>query len=163
MKIRTLLNNWTYAGTPRQIVEKLSRDAHGPDFSSLDAYMEEVVKIYREGGQADITIAGDTLENRCESFICGLVENFEAQLVLEKPHIDMYAIRILRRTTGLTQEGLAQKLRVSFASVNGWERGKHSLKSGAVIHTLQNLAKRVSTAHQAVNAIRSRQRQPINA
>lgn len=34
-------------------------------------------------------------------------------------------VRAVRSSMGLTQEGLAQKLGVSFATVNGWENGRH--------------------------------------
>lgn len=34
-------------------------------------------------------------------------------------------VRSIRKTRGLTQEGLARELGVSFATVNGWENGRH--------------------------------------
>src|SRR4051794_31821720 len=34
-------------------------------------------------------------------------------------------VRRLRAVRGLTQEGLARELGVSFATVNGWENGRH--------------------------------------
>lgn len=34
-------------------------------------------------------------------------------------------VRAIRATRGLTQEGLARELGVSFATVNGWENGRH--------------------------------------
>ena len=34
-------------------------------------------------------------------------------------------MRSLRTELGLTQEQLAQKLDVTFATVNGWENGRH--------------------------------------
>src|SRR5436190_10037338 len=34
-------------------------------------------------------------------------------------------VRSIRVTRGLTQEGLARELGVSFATVNGWENGRH--------------------------------------
>ena len=34
-------------------------------------------------------------------------------------------VRTIRASKGLTQEGLARELGVSFATVNGWENGRH--------------------------------------
>lgn len=34
-------------------------------------------------------------------------------------------VKQIRATRGLTQEGLARELGVSFATVNGWENGRH--------------------------------------
>jgi len=45
-------------------------------------------------------------------------------------------IRRIRAERGLTQEGLARELGVSFATVNGWENGRHRPISAEHVKTL---------------------------
>ncbi len=53
------------------------------------------------------------------------------------------AVRRLRKKLGLTQEGLARRLEVSWVTVNRWERG-HSAPRGLSVKALDAVAKRAS-------------------
>jgi DNA-binding transcriptional regulator YiaG len=125
MKIIMALDRRTYAGAPIDIVRKLRAAAIHMKTRDIDAYMRVVVTRLRAERQADIKIEGDSLEERCESFLAGSIRTRMASPVFQREHIDASAIRVLRRARGITQERLAALLQVSFATVNRWEAGEH--------------------------------------
>lgn len=125
MKISMALDRRTYAGTPIDIVRKLRADAVHMKTRDIDAYVRAVVTRLQAEQQANIEIKGDSLEERCESFLAGIVRAGMAFPVFHRDHIDASAIRVLRRARQLTQERLASLLQVSFATVNRWEAGEH--------------------------------------
>ena len=52
-------------------------------------------------------------------------------------------IRDIRERLGLTQEGFAREIGVSFATVNRWERG-HMAPNGLSLKALQQMEKKAS-------------------
>jgi len=136
MKIRMIPENKVYAGTPVDIVGKLSADAVFLKHKSPDEYLEAVSR--RLPG---MKIEGETFEERCEAFFRGMLANGMAKIILEEASIDQYEIRIMRRALGISQERLAHRLGVSFATVNRWEKGLHTPRSAAVIMSLRRAAK----------------------
>jgi transcriptional regulator with XRE-family HTH domain len=133
MKISMLLDRRTYAGSPVDIVRKLRADAIHMKTRDIDAYVRTVVTRLRAEQQADIDLEGSSLEERCESFLAGVIRSGMAIPVFQRDHLDAAAIRVLRRARRLTQERLAALLRVSFATVNRWEAGEHLPSNTAAI------------------------------
>ena len=125
MKLIMALDRHSFAGAPVAIVRKLRADAIHMPTRDADAYMRTVVKRLQAELQAEIAIEGDTIEERCESFLAGIIRSGIVFPVFQQGHIDASAIRVLRRARGLTQEKLAALLQVSFATVNRWEAGEH--------------------------------------
>jgi transcriptional regulator with XRE-family HTH domain len=125
VKIIMTLDRRTYAGAPIDIVRKLRADAVHMKTRDTDAYMRAVVTRLRAEQQADIKLEGDSLEERCESFLAGIVRSRMALPVFQREHVDAGAIRVLRRAREITQERLASLLQVAFATVNRWEAGEH--------------------------------------
>jgi hypothetical protein len=125
MKISMALDRRTYAGAPVDIVRKLRADAIHMKTRDVDAYMRVVVARLRVERQAEIDIGGDSLEERCESFLAGAIRSRMALPVFQREYLDAHAIRVLRRARRITQERLAALLGVSFATVNRWEAGAH--------------------------------------
>jgi DNA-binding transcriptional regulator YiaG len=140
MKIKLLPDNKVYAGTPSDIVNKLRRDAIFMKTASIEDYMEKVLKRLSDEGRDVIKLAGENLEERCESFLAGMVASRQAALSINKADLDQYVIGVLRRAVGLSQEALAAKIGVSFASVNRWERGLHMPRMDAVVENLRRVA-----------------------
>lgn len=58
-------------------------------------------------------------------------------------------VRAIRRALGLTQEALARRLGVSFATVNRWEGG-HTRPQRAAMETIAALAREVELQPEAV-------------
>lgn len=57
-------------------------------------------------------------------------------------------VRGIRERTGWTQEKLAQKVGVSFSTVNNWERGKRNPQP-YLLKKLMELAEKPSTSEQS--------------
>lgn len=125
MKICMALDRRTYAGAPVDIVRKLRGDAVHMKTRDVDAYLRAVVARLRDEQEAEIELDGASQEERCESFLAGIVRSGMATPVFQQEHLDASAIRVLRRARRLTQERLASLLGVSFATVNRWEAGDH--------------------------------------
>jgi len=125
VKIIMALDRRSYAGSPVDIVRKLRSEAVHMKTRDTDAYMRAVVTRLRGEEQADIKIEGESLEERCESFLAGIVRARLTHPVFQREHVDAGAIRVLRRARGITQERLASLLQVAFATVNRWEAGEH--------------------------------------
>lgn len=69
-------------------------------------------------------------------------------------------VREIREAQGLTQEGLARELNVTFGTVNGWENGKHQ-PIPALAHRILELAREcgvheVSTRGRVLTKVRKR-------
>jgi len=135
MKIRMIPENKVYAGTPADIVSKLSADAIFLKHKSPKDYLKAVSRRL-----PSIKIEGKTLEARCEALLRGMLANGMAKMIPEEAFVDQYEIRIMRSVLGISQERLAHRLGVSFATVNRWEKGLHSPRSGAVIMNLRRVA-----------------------
>jgi hypothetical protein len=125
MKISMTIDHRTYAGEAIDIVRKLRADAIHMKTRDVDAYMRAVVTRLRAEQQVDLEIEGDTVVTRCEFFLAGIVRSGLALPVFQREYVDSSAIRVLRRARRLTQEELAARLDVSFATVNRWEAGEH--------------------------------------
>lgn len=134
MKIRMIPENKVYAGTPTDIVSKLSADAIFFKQKSPEDYLKAVSRRL-----PSIKIEGKTLEERCEALLRGMLANGMAKIIPEETFVDQYEIRIMRRVLGISQERLAHRLGVSFATVNRWEKGLHAPRSGAVIMNLRRV------------------------
>lgn len=135
MKIKMIPENKVYAGTPADIVNKLSADAVFLKHKTPEEYLRAVCK--RLPG---IKLEGKTHEDRCEDFLRGMLANGMAKVVLEEASADQYEIRIMRETLGISQEKFAHRLGVSFATVNRWEKGLHVTRSGAILMSLRRTA-----------------------
>ena len=135
MKIRMIPENKVYAGTPADIVSKLSADAIFLKHKSPEDYLKAVSRRL-----PSIKIEGKTLDERCEALLRGMLANGMAKIIPEETFIDQYEIRIMRSVLGISQERLAHRLGVSFATVNRWEKGLHAPRSGAVIMSLRRAA-----------------------
>ncbi len=135
MKIRMIPENKVYAGTPADIVSKLSADAIFLKHKTPEEYLEAVSRRL-----PSIKIEGKTFENRCEALLRGMLANGMAKVILEEACIDQYEIRIMRMALGISQERLANRLGVSFATVNRWEKGLHTPRSQAIITSLRRAA-----------------------
>jgi len=135
MKIRMIPENKVYAGTPADIVSKLSADAIFLKHKSPEDYLKAVSRRL-----PSIKIEGKTLEARCEALLRGMLANGMAKMIPEEAFVDQYEIRIMRSILGISQERLAHRLGVSFATVNRWEKGLHVPRSGAVIMNLRRVA-----------------------
>lgn len=127
--------NKIYAGTPADIVSKLSADAVFLKHKTPVEYMRAVCKRL-----PSIKIEGKTHEERCEDFLCGMLANGMAKVVLEEADVDQYEIRVMRETLGISQEKFAHRIGVSFATVNRWEKGLHVPQSGAILMSLRRTA-----------------------
>ena len=57
--------------------------------------------------------------------------------------MDGTEVRRIRRDLGLTQEGLAREMGITFGTVNRWESGRHVPK-GLYRQALERLAKRAA-------------------
>src|SRR5258708_39075771 len=132
MKLRMIPENKVYAGTPADVVSKLSADAIFLKHKTPEEYLRAVSRRL-----PSIKIEGETFEGRCEAFLRGMLANGMAKVVLEEACIDQYEIRIMRMALGISQEKLANRLGVSFATVNRWEKGLHTPRSGAIIMNLR--------------------------
>lgn len=135
MKIKMIPENKFYAGTPADIVNKLSADAIFLKHKTPEDYIRAVCKRL-----PSIKTTGKTYEERCESFLSGMLENGMAKVVIEEAYVDQYEIRVMRETLGISQEKFAHRLGVSFATVNRWEKGLHAPRSGAVLMSLRRTA-----------------------
>ncbi|MEK7859228.1 MAG: helix-turn-helix domain-containing protein [Elusimicrobiota bacterium] len=135
MKIKMIPENKVYAGTPTDIVNKLSADAIFLKHKTPEKYMKAVCKRL-----PSIKTLGKTHEERCEDFLRGMLANGMAKVVLEEASVDQYEIRIVRGALGVSQEKFAHRLGVSFATVNRWEKGLHVTRSGAVLMSLRRAA-----------------------
>jgi|GEM_PF-3896789 len=135
MKIRMIPENKVYAGTPADIVNKLSSAAIFLGHKTPEEYIKTVCRRL-----PSIKIEGKTHEARCEAFLRGMLGNGMAKVVLEEADVDQYEIRIVRQTLGISQEKFAHRLGVSFATVNRWEKGLHVPRSGAILISLQRTA-----------------------
>lgn len=141
MKIKMIPENKTYAGTPADIVNKLSADAIFLTHKTPEEYMKAVCKRL-----PSVKIDGKTHEERCEDFLRGMLANGMAKVVLDEASIDQYEIRIVRESLGISQEKFAHRLGVSFATVNRWEKGLHVTRSGAVLMSLRRAAEDFAAA-----------------
>lgn len=141
MKIRMIPENKAYAGTPADIVNKLSADAIFLKHKTPGEYMRAVCKRL-----PSIKIEGKTHEERCEDFLRGMLANGMAKVVIEEASIDQYEIRIVRETLGISQEKFAHRLGVSFATVNRWEKGLHVPQSEAILMSLRRTAENFAAA-----------------
>lgn len=139
MKIKMIPENKVYAGTPVDIVGKLATDAIFLNHKTPEEYLNDVSRRL-----PIIKIEGNTLEERCESFLRGMLAKGMAKLIFEPSFVDHYEIRIVRSTLGLSQEGLARRLGVSFATVNRWEKGLHAPRSEATFKNLRQAAEELS-------------------
>jgi DNA-binding transcriptional regulator YiaG len=128
--------NKVYAGTPADIVAKLSADAIFLKHKTAEEYIRAVSKRL-----PSIKIQGNTLDERCETLLSGMLANGMAKIVTEEAVLDQFEIRIIRAILGISQEKFAQRVGVSFATVNRWEKGLHAPVSRAVIMNLQRVAK----------------------
>ena len=125
MKLIMALDRRSFSGTPVAIVRKLRANAIHMPTRDADAYMRAVARRLQAEQQAEIAIEGTTLDERCESFLAGIVRSGMAFPVFQQDDIDASAIRVLRCARGLTQERLAAALGVSYVTVNRWEAGEH--------------------------------------
>lgn len=135
MKIRMIPENKVYAGTPADIINKLSADAIFLGHKNPEEYIKAVCRRL-----PSIKIEGKTYEERCEAFMRGMLANGMAKVILEEAAVDQYEIRIVRQTLGISQEKFAHQLGVSFATVNRWEKGLHVPRSGAILMSLRRTA-----------------------
>lgn len=135
MKIKMIPENKAYAGTPADIVNKLSADAIFLKHKTPEEYIRAVCKRL-----PSIKTPGKTYEERCEDLLRGMLANGMAKVVLEEASVDQYEIRIVRGALGVSQEKFAHRLGVSFATVNRWEKGLHVTRSGAVLMSLRRAA-----------------------
>jgi len=127
--------NKVYTGTPVDIVNKLSADAIFLKHKTSEEYIKTVCRRL-----PSIKIEGKTYEERCEAFLCGMLANAMATIVLKEADLDQYGIRIVRTALGISQEKFAHRLGVSFATVNRWEKGLHVSRSGAILMSLRRTA-----------------------
>jgi DNA-binding transcriptional regulator YiaG len=137
MKITMALDQRTYSGSPVDIVRKLRADAIHMKTRDADAYMRVVAARLKAMEQADIELDGDSLEERCESFLAGTIRSRMAAPVFQREHLDSASIRVLRRARGLTQERLAALLGVSFTTLNRWEAAEHLPSNGNTLKGLE--------------------------
>lgn len=138
MKIRMIPENKVYAGTPTDIVSKLSADAIFLSHKTPEEYLNAVSRRL-----PNIKIEGETFGDRCEALLRGMLGNGMAKIIPEEAFVDQYEVRIVRLTLGISQERFAQRLGVSFATVNRWEKGLHAPRSAAVISNLRRVAKEI--------------------
>jgi DNA-binding transcriptional regulator YiaG len=112
-----------HAGSPLEIVKDMRERDFRPS-ASVDAYMKRFSTQFKLGD-----IVGDTVEQRCESF---LVRQLRARLVsglyvADAPDsLDADAIRVMRRARELTIQKLANELGVSAMTINRWESGENA-------------------------------------
>src|SRR5258706_7940324 len=132
MKIKMIPENKVYAGTPADIVRKISADAIFSGRQSAEEYLEAVSK--RIPG---IKMKGETFEERSEALISGMISFGMAKFVVEDSFVDSFEVRVLRLILGVSQEKFAGRLGVTLATVNRWEKGLNSPKSGAIISSLR--------------------------
>lgn len=135
MKIRMIPENKVYAGTPADIVSKLSADAVFLKHKTPEEYLKAVSRRL-----PSIKIEGKTFEDRCEALLRGMLANGMAKVILEEACVDQYEIRVMRMALGISQERFANRLGVSFATVNRWEKGLHTPRSEAIIMNLRRTA-----------------------
>ena len=121
MKIHMVDDDTHFFGSPVEIARRLRGRSHLRT-RDLDAYLQRVA------GEYAFDLEGDTLEERCDAFLVGLIAKGPArpEFVAE---VDMHAVKILRRVLGLSREKLAQMLGVSLMTVNRWEAGEHAIAS----------------------------------
>lgn len=60
-------------------------------------------------------------------------------------------VRRLREEWGMTQEGLAREVGVTYATINGWENGRHK-PIPALARVLRSLASSTALKHASVTA-----------
>lgn len=132
MKVRMIPENKVYAGTPTDIVGKLAAEAIFLGHKTPEEYLKEVCRRL-----PILRAEGDTLEERCETFLRGMLTNGMAEIIPEDAFVDQYEIRIRRKVLGISQEALAHRIGVSFATVNRWEKGLHAPRSEAIIANLR--------------------------
>jgi transcriptional regulator with XRE-family HTH domain len=121
MKIRMIDDDTYFFGAPVDIARRLRGRAH-TKARDLDGYMQKVASEY------GFDLVGDTLEERCDAFLVGMIRQGPARPVVTAS-ADMYAVRVLRKVLGLSREKLAQLLGVSLMTVNRWETGEHAIAS----------------------------------
>lgn len=121
MKIHLVDDDTSLFGTPIEIARRMRGRAHARG-RDLDAFMRKVA------GEHGFELEGETLEERCEAFLVGLIAKGPARPVFEAS-VDLHAIRVLRRALGLSRERLAQALGVSLMTVNRWETGDHAISA----------------------------------
>lgn len=121
MKIHMVDDDTSFFGTPVEIARRLRGRAHGKT-RDLDAYLQKVA------GEYGFALEGNTVEERCDAFLAGLIAKGPARPVFVVG-VDMHAVRILRKVLGLSREKLAQMLEVTQMTVNRWETGEHAISS----------------------------------
>jgi transcriptional regulator with XRE-family HTH domain len=119
MKIHLVDDDTYLFGAPVEIARRMRGRAHARG-RDLDAYMRKLA------GEYGFELEGETLEDRCEAFLVGLIAKGPARPVFAAG-VDMHAVRVMRRVLGLSREKLAQMLGVSLMSVNRWETGEHAI------------------------------------
>ena len=119
MKIHLVDDDTYLFGAPVEIARRMRGRAHARG-RDLDAYMRKLAAEY------SFELEGETLEDRCEAFLVGLIAKGPAQPVFEAG-VDMHAMRVMRRVLGLSREKLAQMLGVSLMTVHRWETGEHAI------------------------------------
>jgi DNA-binding XRE family transcriptional regulator len=133
-----------FTGTPTQIVQRM-RELDHRAYDSLEAYIQNCCSRLKDL-DIEILISGQTEEERCLSFLRGLVEKGYAKLDVGSPEwIDKFAVNLLRSVLGISQEKFAREVGVAFSTVNRWERGRTQLSSAAIAHTVSRIAKKFST------------------
>lgn len=121
MKIHMIDDDTYFFGAPVDIARRLRGRAH-TRARDLDGYMQKVA------GEYEFDLEGDTLEERCDAFLLGMIAKGPARPVFDAG-VDLHAVKILRRALGLSREKLAQMLGVSLMTVNRWETGEHAIGS----------------------------------
>src|SRR3970040_320439 len=121
MKIRMSADKKFFDGTPTKIVQRMRETDH-QTYDSLDAYIKECCLRLKVLGE-EIHVSGDEEETLCLDFLGALVARDHARLVVDSPeHVDKFAVALLRRVLGLSQERLAHEIGVAHTTVNRWER-----------------------------------------
>lgn len=121
MKIQMIDDGTHFFGAPIDIARRLRGRAHTKT-RDLDAYMQKIA------GEYGFELKGDTLEDRCDAFLAGLIAKGPARPVFAAG-VDMYAVKVLRKVLGHSREKLAQQLGVTLMTVNRWETGEHAIAS----------------------------------
>lgn len=80
MKIRLVPENKVYAGSPSDIVRKLAEDAIFLHPATPEEYLDKVSRRL-----PSLMIEGNNFDERCESFINGLVQIGAAKIVTGNP------------------------------------------------------------------------------
>ena len=138
MKIQMTDDGTRFVGAPVDIVRKLRARDHGKT-RDVDAFMRRVADELRFG------IDGETLEQRCDAFLIGLIKSGPATPEFHASHVDAHAVRILRKVHGLSRDKLAQTLGVAPMTVNRWESGEHAVSADRLNSIKQMLFDTVSS------------------